>query len=72
MAEKPLTLQEAGNRLRISRERARQIEKRVVDKLKVFLKQQFPDLEDVQVLFKKLNPENKKMNDEPQTIKKLE
>jgi RNA polymerase sigma-32 factor len=72
MAEKPLTLQEAGNRLRISRERARQIEKRVVDKLKVFLKQQFPDLEDIQVLFKKLNPENKKMNDEPQTIKKLE
>ena len=72
MAEKPLTLQEAGDRLRISRERARQIEKRVVDKLKIFLKQQFPDLEDVQVLFKKLNPENKKMNDEPQTIKKLE
>ena len=72
MAEKPLTLQEAGNRLRISRERARQIEKRVVDKLKVFLKQQFPDLEDIQVLFKKLNPENKKMNVEPQTIKKLE
>jgi RNA polymerase sigma-32 factor len=63
MAEEPLTLQEAGDRLRISRERARQIEKRVVDKLKVFLREQFPDLEDIQVLFKKLNPENKKIDD---------
>ncbi len=41
--------------MNISRERARQIEKRVVDKLKVFLKDQFPDLEDIQVLFKKLD-----------------
>ena len=60
MAEEPLTLQEAGDQLKISRERARQIEKRVVDKIKVFLREQFPDLEDIQVLFKKLNPENKK------------
>jgi RNA polymerase sigma-32 factor len=58
MAEEPLTLQEAGDRLKISRERARQIEKRVVDKLRVFLKDQFPDLEDIQVLFKKLNSKN--------------
>jgi RNA polymerase sigma-32 factor len=63
MAEEPITLQEAGDQLKISRERARQIEKRVVDKIKVFLREQFPDLEDIQVLFKKLNPENKKMND---------
>jgi len=55
MAEEPLTLQEAGDQLKISRERARQIEKRVVDKLRVFLKDQFPDLEGIQVLFKKLN-----------------
>jgi RNA polymerase sigma-32 factor len=55
MAEEPLTLQEAGDRLKISRERARQIEKRVVDKLRIFLKDQFPDLENIQVLFKKLN-----------------
>jgi RNA polymerase sigma-32 factor len=55
MAEEPLTLQETGDRLKISRERARQIEKRVVDKLRIFLKDQFPDLENIQVLFKKLN-----------------
>jgi RNA polymerase sigma-32 factor len=55
MAEDPLTLQEAGDQLKISRERARQIEKRVVEKLRVFLKDQFPDLEDIQVLFKKLD-----------------
>jgi RNA polymerase sigma-32 factor len=59
MAEEPLTLQEAGDRLRISRERARQIEKRVVDKLKVFLREQFPDLEDIQVLFKKMSAGSK-------------
>ena len=55
MADEPLTLQEAGDRLKISRERARQIEKRVVDKLRTYLKDQFPDLEGIQVLFKKLN-----------------
>jgi RNA polymerase sigma-32 factor len=59
MAEEPLTLQAAGDQLNISRERARQIEKRVVDKLKVFLKDQFPDLEDMQVFPKNLNHENK-------------
>jgi RNA polymerase sigma-32 factor len=59
MAEEPITLQEAGDQLKISRERARQIEKRVVDKLKVFLRDEFPDLEDIQVLFQKLNPEKK-------------
>lgn len=53
LAEEPLTLQAAGTELNISRERARQIEKRVVEKLKVFLGEQFPDLEDVQVLFRK-------------------
>jgi RNA polymerase sigma-32 factor len=59
MAEEPITLQEAGDQLKISRERARQIEKRVVEKLKVFLRDEFPDLEGVQVLFKKLNSEKK-------------
>lgn len=59
MAEDPLTLQAAGDQLSISRERARQIEKRVVDKLKVFLKDQFPDLKDMQVFSRKLNQENK-------------
>jgi RNA polymerase sigma-32 factor len=59
MAEEPLTLQAAGDQLNISRERARQIEKRVVDKLKNYLREQFPDLEDIQVLFKKLNHQSK-------------
>jgi len=45
MAENPITLQAAGDQLHISRERARQIEKRVLDKLKIFLKEKFPDLD---------------------------
>jgi RNA polymerase sigma-32 factor len=48
MTEDPLTLQAAGDQLHISRERARQIEKRVLGKLKVFLKRKFPDLDDMQ------------------------
>jgi len=46
LAENPMTLQAAGSELRISRERARQIEKRVLEKLKDYLKDQFPDLGD--------------------------
>ncbi|MDI6755660.1 MAG: RNA polymerase factor sigma-32 [Thermodesulfobacteriota bacterium] len=52
MAEDPLTLQAAGDQLHISRERARQIEKRVMDKLKVFLKAKFPDLDELQFIIK--------------------
>ncbi len=48
MTEDPLTLQAAGDELHISRERARQIEKRVLGKLKVYLKGKFPDLDDMQ------------------------
>ena len=48
MSEDPLTLQAAGDELHISRERARQIEKRVLSKLKVYLKGKFPDLDDMQ------------------------
>jgi RNA polymerase sigma-32 factor len=59
MADEPMTLQEAGTQLKVSRERARQIEKRVADKLRVFLQGQFPDLEDIQVRFKKLVQEKK-------------
>jgi len=59
MADEPLTLQAAGAQLNISRERARQIEKRVIDKLKIYLKEQFPDLEDLQVFIRKLDHENK-------------
>lgn len=53
MAEDPLTLQAAGDQLHISRERARQIEKRVLSKLKVFLKEKFPDLDDLQFTIKR-------------------
>ena len=59
MADEPMTLQEAGTQLKVSRERARQIEKKVADKLRVFLQGQFPDLEDIQVWFKKLVHEKK-------------
>jgi RNA polymerase sigma-32 factor len=48
LAESPLTLQAAGDALRISRERARQIEKKVMSKLKVYLKEQLPDFDDLQ------------------------
>jgi RNA polymerase sigma-32 factor len=48
LAESPLTLQSAGDQLNISRERARQIEKRVLTKLKVYLKQEFPDLDELE------------------------
>lgn len=58
LAENPLTLQAAGDELHISRERARQIEKRVLEKLKIFLKEKFPDLEEMLFQFKK-NPRSK-------------
>jgi RNA polymerase sigma-32 factor len=54
MAENPLTLQEAGEQLHISRERARQIEKIVLEKLKVFLQEKFPDLGEFQLGLKKV------------------
>jgi RNA polymerase sigma-32 factor len=40
MNDQPKTLQEIGDHYGISRERARQLEKRLLDKLKVFLKQE--------------------------------
>lgn len=48
LTENPLTLQAVGDELKISRERARQIEKRVLTKLKTYLKEQFPDMDEVQ------------------------
>jgi len=59
LAENPLTLQSAGDQLQISRERARQIEKRVVDKLRAFLKKHFPDLGDFQLGLGKINSGDK-------------
>ena len=46
LAEKPLTLQEIGARHGISRERVRQIEERLIKKLRHFLQSQIPDWED--------------------------
>ena len=46
LAEKPLTLQEIGARHRISRERVRQIEDRLIKKLRNFLKSEITDWED--------------------------
>ncbi len=50
MAETPLTLQEAGEKFSISRERIRQLEVRLLRKLKAFLKQELPDFEDFDFL----------------------
>lgn len=46
LAEKPLTLQEIGARHNISRERVRQIEDRLIKKLRHFLKSEIPDWEE--------------------------
>ena len=46
LAEKPLTLQEIGARHHISRERVRQIEDRLIKKLRQFLKSEIADWED--------------------------
>jgi RNA polymerase sigma-32 factor len=46
LAEKPMTLQEIGARHRISRERVRQIEDRLIKKLRHFLKSEIADWQD--------------------------
>jgi RNA polymerase sigma-32 factor len=48
LSEKPLTLQEIGARHRISRERVRQIEDRLIKKLRHFLKSEIPDWDEYQ------------------------
>jgi len=49
-AENPKTLQELGKKFDISRERVRQLEARLLKKLKQFLKQEIPDFEDYDFL----------------------
>jgi RNA polymerase sigma-32 factor len=39
LAEEPLTLQEIGDKFGVSRERARQLEKRIIDKARVYFKE---------------------------------
>ena len=46
-AETPLTLQEIGERYGISRERARQLEKRLTDKLRVYLRKELGDVVEI-------------------------
>jgi RNA polymerase sigma-32 factor len=50
MAEKPMTLREVGDKFKISRERIRQLEVRLLRKLKAFLKKELPDFEDFDFL----------------------
>ena len=59
LAENSLTLQSAGDQLQVSRERARQIEQRVLEKLKVFLKKHFPDIGEFQIPPKKIGARRK-------------
>ena len=47
MSEKPMTLQELGDKYNISRERIRQIQERLIKKAKKFLKEQIPDFEEL-------------------------
>jgi RNA polymerase sigma-32 factor len=42
-SEDPLTLQQLGTRHGISRERIRQVEKEIIDKIKIYLEQEIPD-----------------------------
>lgn len=49
LAEKPETLQEIGNQFGITRERTRQIEERLLKKIKEFLQEEIPGVEDYQI-----------------------
>jgi RNA polymerase sigma-32 factor len=51
LAEKPLTLQDIGARHGVSRERVRQIEDRLIKKLRHFLQKEIPDWEDQRAPF---------------------
>jgi RNA polymerase sigma-32 factor len=50
LAEDPLTLQELGDRYNVSRERARQLEKRVLDRLKKYLEAEMGTAIDIEAL----------------------
>jgi RNA polymerase sigma-32 factor len=49
MSEEPATLQEIGERYGISRERTRQIEERLKNRLKDYLRKEIPDLGDIDI-----------------------
>jgi len=46
MADKPLTLQELGDKYHISRERVRQIQEKIIKKIRKWLKEEIPDFEE--------------------------
>jgi RNA polymerase sigma-32 factor len=46
MAENPVTLQELGNRYKISRERVRQIQERIIKNIKKWLTEEIPNFEE--------------------------
>jgi RNA polymerase sigma-32 factor len=50
LTEEPLTLQEIGDRYNVSRERARQLEKRMLDRLKKYLEQEMGTAVDIEAL----------------------
>ncbi len=50
LTESPLTLQEIGDRYGVSRERARQLEKRVLDRLRKYLEAEFGTAVDIDAL----------------------
>ncbi len=50
LAEDPLTLQELGDRYNVSRERARQLEKRVLSRLKKYLEAELGNAVDIEAL----------------------
>ncbi len=47
VAERPMTLQELGDQFGVSRERARQLEARLLQRFKSFLRREIPDLQDL-------------------------
>jgi RNA polymerase sigma-32 factor len=47
LADRPLTLQEIGDRYGISRERVRQIETRITSKIKAYLREEIRDIDDL-------------------------
>ena len=50
LSEEPLTLQELGDRYHVSRERARQLEKRMLDRLKKYLEAEMGTAIDIEAL----------------------
>jgi len=46
MAEEPVTLQEIGDKYKVSRERIRQIQERLIKKIKEYLRTQIPNFEE--------------------------